>query len=59
MAYDDKLAKELDSQIKDLVRLRDRVEEAIERANGKLEDVKKGKSREEVFSRPTQSKSTP
>jgi hypothetical protein len=59
MAYDDKLAKELDSQIKDLVRLRDRVEEAIERANGKLEDVKKGKSREEVFSRPTQSKSSP
>lgn len=59
MAYDDKLAKELDSQIKDLVRLRDRVEEAIERANGKLEDVKKGKSREEVFSRPTQTKSSP
>jgi hypothetical protein len=60
MAYDEKLAKELDSQIKDLVRLRTRVEEAIERANGKLEDVvKKGKSREEVFSRPTQSKSSP
>jgi hypothetical protein len=59
MAYDEKLAKELESQIKDLDRLRLRVEEAIERANVKLNDVvEKGMSREEVFSRPKQTPSS-
>jgi len=60
MAFDEKLAEELRSQIQDLDRLRTRVEQAIERANGKLDEVvNKGKSREEVFPRPKQPKGSP
>ena len=59
MAVDEKLAEELKSQIQDLVRLRTRVDEAIERANGKLDEVNKGKSREEVFPRPKEIKCSP
>jgi hypothetical protein len=51
MAVDDKLKHELTNQIKLLEKLRDRTEEAIGRANEKLNEVKSGKSRDDVFPR--------
>lgn len=51
MAVDEKLESEITNQIKLLEKLQQRVGEALGRANDKLNEVRSGKSREDVFPR--------